>query len=415
MTIPSVGAVRDRTLGAVREFLRLQSAGGILLAVAAVLALVLANTRAQGLYQAFLEIPVEFRIATFTLAKPLLLWINDGLMAVFFFLIGLEIKREVMEGELSNRSQITLPVSPPRRHGSAGARVLVDRARRPFAVQGWAIPAATDIAFALGVLSLVGTRVPRGLTVFLLTLAILDDLGSILIIALVYTERLSWLSLSVAAGALVLLAVFNAARVKAIPAHFFVGLVLWVAVLKSGIHATLAGVMLALFIPMRAGGEDGASPLRQLEHDLHPIVAFGIMPLFAIANAGVSLQGMSLATLAAPVPLGIAVGLLAGKTIGVFGASAAAIALGAARMPEGTTWGSLLGTAVLCGIGFTMSLFIANLAFAETAPELAVSAVVGILVASFLAAVAGSLVLAATLPPRPPAATERTSVGPTSA
>ena len=396
--LQSVSAAGGRAAAALREFLRLESAGGILVMLAAGVALVLANTRAEGLYQAVRETPVEIRIGALVVAKPLVLWINDGLMAVFFFLVGLEIKREVMEGELANRAQIALPALAAAGGMAAPAAIYWWFNRSyPIAVHGWAIPVATDIAFALGVLSLLGSRVPQGLKVFLLTLAILDDLGAILIIALVYTERLSWMSLGVAAAAIALLALLNASGVTAIPAYFFAGLVLWVAVLKSGIHATLAGVVLGLFIPMRTGDPQGPSPLRQLEHDLHPVVAFGILPAFAFANAGVSVQGLSLGSLLEPVPLGITAGLLAGKTVGVFAMSAAAIGLGVARMPEGASWGSLLGVSVLCGIGFTMSLFIANLAFAEKAPEVAIKAVLGVLAGSLVAAVVGYLVLAGSL------------------
>jgi NhaA family Na+:H+ antiporter len=406
MPVRFVGEAGDRAAGAIRDFLRLQSAGGILLMGATAIALILANTRARGLYQAFLETPVEIRLGAFELAKPLLLWINDGLMAVFFFLIGLEIKREVVEGELSNRSQIALPGLAAAGGMAAPAAIYWWCAHGdPLALRGWAIPAATDIAFTLGVLSLLGSRVPRGLKVLLLTLAILDDLGSILIIGLVYTEHLSGLSLSIAAIALTALAIFNASGVRAIPPYFFVGLVLWVAVLKSGIHATLAGVMLALFIPIRADAK-GGSPLRQLEHDLHPVVAFGIMPLFAFANAGVSLQGLSLRLLLEPVPLGITMGLALGKTVGVFAMSSAAIGLRIARMPEGTSWGSLLGASILCGIGFTMSLFIANLAFAQDAPALAIKAVLGVLAGSLVAGVVGYLVLVASLSGSPAASAE---------
>lgn len=395
MPIRYLSTAGDRAAGAVRDFLRLESAGGILLMLAAAAALVVANTRAEGLYQALLATPVEIRIGALMLAKPLVLWINDGLMAVFFFLVGLEIKREVVEGELADRSQAVLPAI-----AALGGMVVPAlcywwfNGADPDARRGWAIPAATDIAFALGVLSLVGSRVPRSLKVFLLTLAILDDLGAIVIIALFYTERLSWSSLAVAAAALIVLAIMNTAGVKGVPAYFFVGLVLWVAVLKSGIHATLAGVALALFIPIRTDDPEDLSPLRELEHDLHPVVAFGVVPVFAFANAGVSIHGMSLWSLLEPVPLGIAAGLVAGKTIGVFAATAAAIGFGLARMPEEGTWSSLFGVSILCGIGFTMSLFIANLAFAQGAPDLAVSAVVGILVASLVAALAGYSVLA---------------------
>jgi len=402
MPIRQLNQIGNRVAGALREFVRLESAGGIVLMTAAVVALIFANTRAEGLYQTFLDTPVEIRIGLFKLAKPLILLINDGLMAVFFFLVGLEIKREVLEGELSNRAQIALPA-----FAAAGGMAVpaafywaLNRAD-PIAVQGWAIPAATDIAFALGVLSLLGRRVPPGLKIFLLTLAILDDLGAIVIIAIFYTENLSGLSLAVAVAAIAVLAILNLVGVRAIPAYFFVGLVLWAAVLKSGIHATLAGVVLALFIPLRTGNPEGDSPLRTLEHDLHPIVAFGVMPIFAFANAGVSLEGMTLRSLLEPVPLGISVGLLAGKTIGVFGASAVAIGTGFARLPQGANWGSLLGCSILCGIGFTMSLFVANLAFGQSAPQLAVGAVLGILAASVVAAVMGYLLLTATLSPEP--------------
>jgi NhaA family Na+:H+ antiporter len=406
MPLRYISEAGDRAAGAVREFLRLESAGGILLMLAAAAALVLANTRAEGLYQALLDTPVEVRIGALRLAKPLVLWINDGLMAVFFFLVGLEIKREVVEGELANRAQVVLPALAAVGGIAAPAAIYWwFNGTDPVRGRGWAIPAATDIAFALGVLSLLGPRVPRGLKVFLLTLAILDDLAAILIIAVFYTEQLSWLSLGVAVVTIAALAVLNVAGTRSVPAYFFVGLVLWVAVLKSGIHATLAGVALALFIPIRTDDPEGASPLRQLEHDLHPVVAFGIMPLFAFANAGVSVRGMSLRSLLDPVPLGILAGLVAGKTVGVFAMSAAAMGLGWARMPEGASWSSLFGVSVLCGVGFTMSLFIANLAFAQGAPELAVGAVLGILAASLVAAAMGYLLVAIALagqtPPAP--------------
>ena len=398
MAIFSLDAAGGRVVNMLREFLRLESASGILLMLATAVALVFANTRAEGLYESFLNTPVEVRIGALSIAKPLILWINDGLMAVFFFLVGLELKREVLEGELSNRSQILLPALAAVGGMAVPSAIFWAINRHdPVALQGWSIPAATDIAFALGVLSLLGNRVPHGLKVFLLTLAILDDLGAIVIIALFYTADLSWQSLAVAGGAMAVLALLNRRGVEAIPAYVFAGLVLWVAVLKSGIHATLAGVVLALFIPMRSRSPEGGSPLRGLEHALHPSVAYVIMPLFAFANAGVSLEGFTFDTLLEPVPLGIALGLVLGKTAGVFGMSALAIAARVARMPEGGSWGSLLGTSVLCGIGFTMSLFIANLAFSGAAPQLAVRSVMGILAGSVVAAVVGYLILAACL------------------
>jgi len=402
MPIQYVARAGERIVGALAEFLRLESAGGILLMIATGVALVFANTGAQGLYQAFLDTPVEIRIGAFMLGKPLILWINDGLMAVFFFLVGLEIKREVAEGELSDPAQLTLPALAAA-GGMAAPAVIYWFFNRhdPVALQGWAIPAATDIAFALGVLALLGRRVPQSLKVFLLTLAILDDLGAIIIIAIFYTENLSLSSLAVAGGALALLAILNLRHVTAIPAYILVGLVLWVAVLKSGVHATLAGVALALFIPIRPREAGGKSPLRALEHDLHPAVAYAILPLFAFANAGVSFEGMALVDAFDPLPFGIELGLVVGKAIGVFGMSALAIGTRMARMPEGASWTSLLGVSILCGIGFTMSLFIANLAFGASSPRHAVSAVIGVLVGSACAAVLGYLLLRFTLAPRP--------------
>jgi NhaA family Na+:H+ antiporter len=389
-----------RIAEALREFLRLESAGGILLMIATAVALVLANTRAVGIYQAFLRTPLEIRVGAFMLGKPLILWVNDGLMAAFFFLVGLEIKREVMEGELSTPSQIALPALAAAGGMAAPVAIFWFLNRHdPVALQGWAVPAATDIAFALGVLALLGNRVPQSLKVFLLTLAILDDLAAIVIIAIFYTENLSWASLAAAGGALAVLAIMNARHVSAIPPYILVGLVLWAAVLKSGVHATLAGVALALFIPIRSKEAGGVSPLRSLEHDLHPPVAYAILPLFAFANAGVSLAGLTLGSALAPLPLGIALGLVIGKLGGVFGMSALAIGTGMARMPEGATWSALLGVSMLCGIGFTMSLFIANLAFGGDAPHQAVSAVIGVLAGSLCAGVLGYLLLRLTLTP----------------
>jgi len=382
---------------AIREFLRLEAAGGILLFVAALAAMLSANSPLAGLYGAFLDTPVEIRVGRLEIAKPLLLWINDGLMAVFFFLVGLEIKREVLEGELSQPSQVALPAI-----AAAGGMLLPGLVYAwlnwgdTVALRGWAIPAATDIAFALGVLALFGRRVPASLKVFLLTLAILDDLGAIVIIALFYTENLALSSLGVAVAALAVLAWFNWRGVLAVPPYVFIGAVMWVAVLKSGVHATLAGVALAFFIPLRARG--GASPLRKLETDLHPMVAYGILPLFAFANAGVPLAGISPATLAGMVPAGIALGLLVGKLLGVYGASFIAIRMGFARLPEGVTLPQMLGVALLCGIGFTMSLFIASLAFEGQAARLAIESRLGILAGSFASGIAGYLVLRWTLP-----------------
>jgi NhaA family Na+:H+ antiporter len=383
-----------RPLAAIREFLALEAAGGILLAGAAAAAMALANSPLERWYGAFLDTPVEVRAGAFGIAKPLLLWINDGLMAVFFFLVGLELKREVQEGELSRPSQVALPAVAAA--GGMAAPAAIYAALNwgsPVTLQGWAIPAATDIAFALGVLSLLGGRVPASLKVFLLTLAILDDLGAIVIIALFYTANLAPPSLGVAAAALAGLAALNRAGVQRIAPYLLVGLVLWASVLKSGVHATLAGAALALFIPPRQA--------RRLEHDLHPPVAYGILPLFAFANAGVSLEGVSLASLAEPVPLGIAAGLVCGKLAGVFVASFAMIRLGGASLPEGAGWGGLFGVSLLCGIGFTMSLFIAGLAFEGADAAYMAQARLGILLGSLASALVGYAVLRAVLAPSP--------------
>lgn len=390
-----------RLIRTLREFLALESAGGILLALAAAAALALANSPLAFLYDAFLDTPVEVRVASLQIAKPLLLWINDGLMAVFFFLVGLEIKREVLEGELSDRRQIVLPAVAAICGMAAPALIYaMINAGDPIAQAGWAIPAATDIAFALGVLSLLGSRVPAGLKVFLLTVAILDDLGAIVIIALFYSDNLAPASFGIAGAALLALLALNRSGVVRVAPYLFVGMIMWVAVLKSGVHATLAGVALAFFIPLRTGGTEPQSPLRRLEQNLHPLVAFAILPLFAFANSGVSLQGVTVAALLEPVPLGIAAGLLVGKTIGVFLACWVTVQLGFARLPGGANWMSTLGVSVLCGIGFTMSLFIAGLAFNEAGSEYIVQTRLGILGGSLAAALLGFALLRASLPAR---------------
>jgi NhaA family Na+:H+ antiporter len=379
---------------ALREFLRLESASGLLLIIATVLAMVVVNTPAKPFYDMFLDTPIEVRVGQSELAKPLLLWINDGLMAIFFFLIGLEIKREVLEGELSEPSRIILPAV-----GAIGGMAVpalvyvVINLGDPIALSGWAIPAATDIAFALGILALLGPRVPTSLKLFLLTLAIIDDLGAIVIIAIFYSGDLSWISLLVAAGAMIVLLLLNRRGVMEIAPYILVGIVLWIAVLKSGVHATLAGVLLAFFIPLRSRNESVESPLHKLEHDLHPTVAYGILPLFAFANTGISFQGLSLASLLNPVPLGIAIGLYFGKQIGIFGFAWVAIKLRLAQLPDGANWLGLYGVAILCGIGFTMSLFISSLAFEQIGTALAIDDRLGILAGSLLAGVTGYTIL----------------------
>jgi NhaA family Na+:H+ antiporter len=382
-----------RVIVAIKDFLALESAGGILLAIAALAAMALANSPLEGLYLGFLDTPVEVRIGAFDIAKPLLLWINDGLMAVFFFLVGLELKREATQGELSSVAQVMLPAIAAVGGMAAPAAIYAwINWGDPLTLHGWAIPAATDIAFALGVLSLFGNRVPLGLKVFLLTLAILDDVGAIVIIALFYSDNLVPGSLGIAAGALAVLLLLNRMGVQRAAPYLLVGLVLWASVLKSGVHATLAGIVLAFFIPRKAA--------RMLESDLHPPVAYAILPLFAFANAGVPLAGLSLDSFLAPLPLGIILGLVLGKCIGIFGVSFLAIRLGIARMPAGADWTSLFGLSLLCGIGFTMSLFIAGLAFEGLGPEYAVMTRLGILAGSLIAALAGYAVLRLALPAR---------------
>jgi len=389
----------DRALKPLQDFLKLEAAGGLMLMTVTVLALIVANSPLAAGYRALLDLPLEFKIGTFGIAKPLLLWVNDGLMAVFFFLVGMELKREVAEGHLSSPRQASLPA-----FAAVGGMVVpaalyaVFNWGDPVAMRGWAIPTATDIAFALGVLSLLGKRVPTALKAFLLSVAIFDDLGAIIVIAVFYTTKLSLLSLVVAAVMIVGLACLNRFGVMRPAAYVLLGIPLWVAVLKSGVHATLAGVVLAMFIPLRTRGGSASSPappslLRHLEHALHPWVAFGVLPVFAFANAGVSLSGLSVADVLHPVPLGIVVGLFAGKQIGILLVSWLAVRLGVASRPAGVSWRQLFGTALLCGIGFTMSLFIASLAFEGDGLAFAGLERLGILIGSLVSGLIGYVVL----------------------
>lgn len=395
-------SVLSGPLDRLKEFLRLESAGGLLLMGASVLALVIANSPLADAYQRVLDLPVEVRAGALGIAKPLLLWVNDGLMAVFFLLVGMELKREVVEGHLSDLRSATLPALAALGGMAGPAAIYVALNRHdPVALGGWAIPAATDIAFALGVLSLLGSRVPPALKAFLLSVAIFDDLGAIVIIALFYTAELSLTALVVAAVLVGALFWLNRAGVTRPAAYFLVAVPLWVAVLKSGVHATLAGVVVAMFIPIRTSGSPGApSPLHHLEHVLHPWVAFGVLPVFALCNAGVPLFGLSVADLLRPVPLGIAAGLVAGKLVGVTAMAWLAVRLGGAALPAGARWPHLIGTAMLCGIGFTMSLFIASLAFEPGAADFAGLERLGILTGSLVAGLAGYALLRATLPAR---------------
>lgn len=382
---------------AVNDFMQLESAGGILLLLAAIVAMLVANSPLSGLYDSLLDTTVAVQVGALAINKPLLLWINDGLMAVFFFLIGLEIKREVMEGELASFSQIILPGM-----GALGG-MLVPAAiyawfnwQDEIALDGWAIPVATDIAFALALLGVFGSRVPTALKVFLLTLAIFDDLAAIVIIALFYSGDLSLSALGIGAAALAAGIVMNRMGVARPASYILLGVVLWIAVLKSGVHATLAGVLIAFCIPMR--DRDGHSPLRELEHDLHRPVAFAILPIFAFANAGLALGGMSTSDLVHPVTLGVILGLFVGKPLGIILFVGLAVLLRLVRLPSSISWMQVLGAACACGIGFTMSLFIAGLAFEHGSGDYFSGDRLGILLGSILSAVAGYLLLHFSLP-----------------
>lgn len=376
-----------------QAFFQHEAAGGIVLMAAAAIALTLDNSPLSWLYDLLLSTPVAIQIGALGIDKPLLLWINDGLMAIFFFLVGLEIKREIVEGRLSSTQKAALPLMAAIGGMLVPALIYIALNQGdPEALKGWAIPAATDIAFALGVLALLGSRVPVALKIFLLALAIIDDLGAIIIIALFYTSELSLSVLAIAAVGVSVLAYLNYRGVTRTSAYLVTGLIIWICVLKSGVHATLAGVVIALFIPLNVkGGEDEPSPLKQIEHGLAPWVAFGIMPIFAFANAGVSLQGLSFNDLFSGIPLGIAAGLFLGKQLGIMAFVWAAVKLGISRLPDGCTWLQVYGVSVLAGIGFTMSLFIGTLAFSD--PEHAAAIRIGVLTGSILSAVVGYLVL----------------------
>jgi NhaA family Na+:H+ antiporter len=375
---------RRSPLGA---FLRSEAAGGVLLMIAAALAIAIANSPVASLYFSLLD--------TYIGPLSLLHWINDALMAVFFLLVGLEIKREFVEGQLSSWSRRALPGIAALGGMVAPALIYLAMTRGDStATSGWAIPTATDIAFALGVLALLGSRVPVSLKIFLTALAIIDDLGAVIIIALFYTKGLSLPMLGLAGACIVALIVLNRLNVVRLWAYLGIGALLWFFVLKSGVHATLAGVALALTIPIGDGSDSDEpehSPLHTLEHILHPWVAFMIVPIFGFANAGVSFTGMSPASALAPVPLGIALGLFVGKQIGVFGFSWVAVKTGLGAMPAKTNFVQLYGVALLCGIGFTMSLFIGALAF--DSPELGKATKIGVLLGSVVSAVAGAVVL----------------------
>ncbi|RXN80048.1 Na+/H+ antiporter NhaA [Vibrio cholerae O1 biovar El Tor] len=365
----------------IRDFFKMESAGGILLVIAAAIAMVIANSAMGEGYQAFLH--------TYVFGMSVSHWINDGLMAVFFLLIGLEVKRELLEGALKSRETAIFPAIAAVGGMLAPALIYVAfNFNDPAAIQGWAIPAATDIAFALGIMALLGKRVPVSLKVFLLALAIIDDLGVVVIIALFYSSDLSTIALTIGFIMTGVLFMLNAKHVTKLSIYLVAGLILWIAVLKSGVHATLAGVVIGFAIPLK-GNKGEHSPLKHLEHALHPYVAFAILPVFAFANAGISLQGVSLAGLTSMLPLGVALGLFLGKPLGIFSFSWAAVKLGVAKLPEGINFKHIFAVSVLCGIGFTMSIFISSLAFGQANEAYDTYARLGILMGSTTAALLG--------------------------
>ncbi|EMQ2874851.1 Na+/H+ antiporter NhaA [Vibrio navarrensis] len=375
---------------AIRDFFKMESAGGILLVIAAAIAMVIANTSLNDIYQSALH--------SYVFGMSVSHWINDGLMAIFFLLIGLEVKRELLEGALKSKETAIFPAIAAVGGMLAPALVYVlFNSGDPQAVQGWAIPAATDIAFALGIMALLGKRVPVSLKVFLLALAIIDDLGVVVIIALFYSGDLSTLALTIGFIMTGVLFLLNAKEVTKLTWYIVVGIILWAAVLKSGVHATLAGVVIGFAIPLN-GKKGEHSPLKHMEHALHPYVAFAILPLFAFANAGISLEGVSMSGLTSMLPLGIALGLLIGKPLGIFSFSWVAVKTGVARLPEGITFRHIFAVSVLCGIGFTMSIFISSLAFGGVSPEYDTYARLGILMGSTTAAVIGYCLLHISLP-----------------
>ncbi len=396
--LESVVRVEQKFVASLRHFLHMSASGGIVLVITSILAIIVANTDLYQYYHYFFN-EVYFRIgfsdtygANFKVQESLLHWINDGFMALFFFLVGLEIKREVLEGGLSTRERFVLPMVAA--IGGMVAPALIYwfiNQDNPAGMHGWAIPAATDIAFALAVLGLLGSRVPTSLKVLLTAIAVMDDIGAILIIAVFYAGTIHLLPLYFAAAALLGLLTLNRLRVCNLMPYLILGVILWLSVLESGLHATLAGVVAALFIPMRCSKQPGYSPVKSLEHSFHPWVAFGVLPLFAFANAGVPFEGLSFSDLFEPVTLGIIAGLFLGKQIGVFGMLFIAIKCGFSPKPEGTSWIQLYALSILCGIGFTMSLFIGSLAFEGI--DMQASVRLGVMVGSVLAAVVAYLLL----------------------
>ena len=381
----------EKALSRIQKFMQMEASAGLVLMGIAVLAMIFANTGLAGLYTSVLDTNIRVGIGSFEISKPALLWINDGLMAIFFFLIGLEIKREVLLGELSSFDKAILPIFAA--IGGMAVPGLVYVAINwgtPENLVGWAIPAATDIAFALGVLALLGTRAPVALKVFLLAVAIIDDLGAIIIIAIFYASELSTNALTFSMLGFAAAVALNRMGIQRIAPYIIIGVIMWVFVLKSGVHATLAGVLIALTIPLKEKNGDKAL-LYKVEHALHPWVAYMILPIFAFANAGVSLTGLSVSDLTQPLTFGIAAGLFLGKQIGVVAATWIAVKSGIAKLPEGINWLHLYGVACLTGIGFTMSLFVGSLAFGADDAMNAVR--LGVIFGSVLSGILGFLVL----------------------
>ncbi|MET0892738.1 MAG: Na+/H+ antiporter NhaA [Pseudoxanthomonas sp.] len=389
-----------RALELLRDFFRLQAAAGIVLMAAAALAMIVANSPWHAAYEAVKHLSLGFSLGGFELVKDAEHWINDGLMAVFFLLVALEIKRESLSGQLSSREQMLLPVLCAI-GGVAVPAVLYWAVNHgdPVALRGWAIPTATDIAFALGMLALLGPRVPLGMKLLLSTIAVVDDLVAILIIAIFYTHELAAHELAWAGAGTGLMLLLNWRGVTRLWPYLLLGALVWYFVMKSGVHATLAGVVTGLLIPLRGKTTQAPSPLESLEHTLHPWVAYLVLPLFAFTNAGLALSGLQAADALAPVPLGIVLGLVLGKPVGIIGVAVIARAAGLARFPEGMDIKAMVGLGMLCGVGFTMSLFIANLAFASIGGHFGEASVLGVLCASVVSATVGWVWLRCTLKP----------------
>lgn len=386
--------VRSKPLQMIAEFIRLESSAGILLVAMAIFALILDNSPLSSYYQLLLSTHFSFHLGRLGLDKPVIAWINEGLMTIFFFLVGLEIKRELQIGELSSFKKAILPVIAALGGMLVPALIYISfNQNNATTLRGWAIPTATDIAFALGILTLLKSRIPPSIKVFLTALAILDDLGAILIIAIFYSTDLSIVAFQVAIFCFIMMIILNRFRVMSIIPYMLIGFILWVAVLKSGVHATLAGVLIALCIPLQDPNNPKISPLRMLEYTLHPWVAYGVLPIFAFANAGVSFDGLKLSDLTSQVPLGIAAGLFFGKQAGVFTASFVCVKSRIASLPTHANWRLLYGTSLLCGVGFTMSLFIGSLAFSAADPVYLSLVRLGVLTGSCFSGVIGYFVL----------------------